>query len=131
METLSLLMIGYIALELFEVQWQKADTIIGMLQRIHQRYSQNILLFFILHPTFSFGIWLMMVTKGSTASIVLLFIKAADIATKIILIQQVFEKKDVPPALESILSAPLNHVMPYIGLLAYPPLVAAALIFRF
>ena len=129
METLYLLMIGYIALELFEVQWQKADTIIGMLQRIYLRYSQNILLFFILHPTFSFGIWLMMVTKGSTAAIVLLFIKAADIATKIILIQQVFEKKDVPPELESMLSAPLNPIMPYIGLLVYPPLVFMALMF--
>jgi len=122
-------MIGYIVLELFEVQWQKADTIIGMLQRIYKRYSQNILLFFILHPTFIFGIWLMMVTNASAASMILLFVKAADIATKIVLIQQVFEKKDVPPELESMLSAPLNPAMPYIGLLVYPPLVYMALMF--
>ena len=122
-------MIGYIVLELFEVQWQKADTIIGMLQRIYKRYSQNILLFFILHPTFIFGIWLMMVTNASAASMILLFIKAVDIATKIVLIQQVFEKKDVPPELENMLSAPLNPAMPYIGLLVYPPLVYMALMF--
>jgi hypothetical protein len=122
-------MIGYIVLELSEVQWQKADTIIGMLQRIHKRYSQNILLFSILHPTFIFGIWLMMVTNASAASMMLLFIKAVDIATKIVLIQQVFEKKDVPPELENMLSAPLNPAMPYIGLLVYPPLVYMALMF--
>jgi hypothetical protein len=122
-------MIGYIVLELFEVQWQKADTIISMLQRIHKRYSQNILLFFILHPTFIFGIWLMMVTNASAASMILLFIKAVDIATKIVLIQQVFEKKDVPPELENMLSVPLNPAMPYIGLLVYPPLVYMALMF--
>ena len=127
-DTLYLLVLFYIALELFELQWQKADSIMGMLLRMHQKYRQNVLIFLLHHPTFIFSVWLIMVSDFTLASTVLLFIKTVDIATKIILIDQVFEKREISQELSLILLTPLHPVVPYIGVLAYTPMVYLSLI---
>ena len=113
----------YILLELFETQWQKADTMMGMLLRMYERYRSNILLFLILHPTFYFTIYLAMATNYRAEILFVLFIKTFDIATKIILIIQIFEKKEVSMELSQMLITPLHKLMPYIGLIVYVPLV--------
>ena len=100
-----------------------------MLSRMYHRYKENILLFFVLHPTYYLGIWLVMVTDASFGAIILLFIKTVDIATKVILIQQVFEKKELSAEMTMMLNAPLHPLMPYIGVFVYPPLVYMALTF--
>ncbi len=128
MDTLISIVIVYILLELFEAQWQKADSLMGMLLRMHRRYAQSILLFLIMHPTYYFAIWLAMVTDLSFASAILLLIKTVDIATKILLIQKVFEKRALTQELTMVLLAPLHPLMPYLGLMIYTPLVIIALI---
>ena len=129
MESLYTLLLVSILLELFEVQWQKADTLMGMLLRMYQRYQKNMLLFLVMHPTFYFAIWLMMVTDASYGAIALLFVKTIDIATKIMLIQQVFEKKELSQEISMMLLAPLKPIMPYLGVFVYPPMVYMALVF--
>jgi len=129
MESLYTLLLVSILLELFEVQWQKADTLMGMLLRMYQRYQKNMLLFLVMHPTFYFAIWLMMVTDASYGAIALLFVKTIDIATKIMLIQQVFEKKELSQEFSIMLLAPLKPIMPYLGVFVYPPIVYMALMF--
>jgi hypothetical protein len=128
METLFALMIVYLFLELFEAAWQKAPTLLGMLVRIHRRYERNIFYFLLLHPTYYFAIWLILQTQLSLPSVLLLFIKTVDIATKIVLMQQVFEKQEVSLQLHEVLMAPLEKWMPYVGLAVYPPLVLWALL---
>ncbi len=118
----------YIFLELFETQWQKADTMMGMLLNMYERYRNSMLLFLVLHPTFYFTIYLAMTTNYSTEILFVLFIKTFDIATKIILINQVFEKKEVSAEVSQILTAPLHKLMPYVGLIVYVPLVYMGLI---
>ena len=98
-----------------------------MLVRIHERYRKSIFYFLILHPTYYFAIWLILVTGTSVPSVVLLFIKTLDIATKLVLIQQVFHKKEVSAQMHDMLMAPIRPWMPYAGLLVYPPLAAWAL----
>ncbi len=52
----------YIVFELYEVQWQKADTMGGMLLRMYQYYKKSIFLFLVMHPTFYFAVTFMIFT---------------------------------------------------------------------
>ena len=117
----------FVLLEIYEISWQKAPSIMGMLIRMNKYYSKNILLFLIMHPTFYFAIGFAMITDYSPSAMILLFIKTVDIATKIILIQQVFQKRELSHELSLILLAPINSFLPYIGLLLYPILIALAI----
>jgi hypothetical protein len=123
MENIVILLIIYIGLELFEIQWQKADNLIGVLGKLYRYYHKNIILFFLMHPTFYFGIGLAMVTDLAFSAIALVFIKTVDMATKILLIQQVFEKKELSAEMSAMLIAPLHPLMPYLSVLVYTPLV--------
>jgi len=116
----------FILLEIFEVSWQKAHSIMGMLLRMHKYYSKSVLLFLVMHPTFYFSIGFVMITNGAASGMILLFIKTVDIATKILLIQQVFEKRKLSQELSLILLAPINNFLPYIGLIIYPILIVLA-----
>jgi hypothetical protein len=117
----------FVLLELYEITWQKAPSIMGMLIRMNRYYSKNILLFLIMHPTFYFTIWFVMITNSATSAMILLFIKTVDIATKILLIQQVFQKRELTQELSLILLAPINSFLPYMGLALYPILIILAI----
>lgn len=116
----------FILFELFEISWQKAQSIMGMLLKMYKYYNKSIFLFLIMHPTFYFSIFFAMITDYSIASLIILLIKIGDIATKILLIQQVFVKRELSQELSLVLLAPINWFLPYIGLLIYPPLVILA-----
>jgi len=113
----------FILLESFEIYWQKAPTIMGMLLRMHKYYKKNIFLFFLMQPTFIFAIGFAMINNYNPYAMILLFIKTADIATKILLLEQVFSKKEVSHEISMILIAPINNFLPYMGFVAYPPLI--------
>jgi len=127
MENIYLLIILYIALELFEIQWQKADTIMNVLGQLYRYYHKNLILFFMMHPTFYFGIALAMITDFSFSALALVFIKTVDMATKILLIQQVFEKKELSVEMSAMLLSPLSPLMPYLSVAVYTPLVYFAI----
>jgi len=117
----------YVLLEFFEINWQKAPSIMGMLLRMYKYYKKSIFLFLVMHPTFYFAVWFAMLSDYSVASMILLFIKTADIATKILLIQQVFIKKELSQELSLVLLAPINSFLPYLGLVIYPTLIVISL----
>ena len=123
MENIYLLLIIYIALELFEIRWQKGSNLITMLSKMYRYYKRNIFLFFLMHPTYYFGIGLVMLTDYALSAVILLVIKTIDITTKILLIQQVFEKKELTPEMSAMLIAPLHPLMPYLSVFVYTPLV--------
>lgn len=127
MENIYLLLIVYIALELFEIQWQKANDLLSVLSKLYRYYRKNIILFFLMHPTFYFGIGLAMITDLAFSAVALVFIKTVDMATKILLIQQVFEKQELSPEMSAMLITPLHPLMPYLSILVYTPLVYFAL----
>lgn len=127
-DILALLLLFYIILELFEWQWQRADSMMGMLVKMYKIYNINILLFLLMHPTFIFGIWLVMRSDFSMASVVLLFVKTVDIATKILFIQQIFEKRQLSQEMSMMLLTPLHPLLPFVGLIAYTPMVYLALV---
>ena len=116
----------YIALEIYEVQWQKANTMIGMLARMYEQYEKNIFIFLLMHPTFSFSLMFAMITNYNEYALMLVGIKTIDLATKMVLIKKVFIDKQLSEEMTLALLAPLNKFMPYIGLLVYPPLIFLA-----
>jgi len=117
----------FIFLEFYEVSWQKAPSIMGMLIRMHRYYAKNILLFLIMHPTFYFAIGFVMLSQYNPYALILFLIKTIDIATKIQLIEQVFVKKELKQELSLILLAPINNFLPYLGIIIYPVLIVFAL----
>ena len=117
----------YIILEFFEVSWQKAPSLMGMLLRMYKYYHKNILLFLLMHPTFYFAIGFVMLSDYNGFALLLVFIKALDIATKILLIEQVFIKKELSYELSLVLLAPINSFLPYLGMFLYPFLILLAL----
>jgi hypothetical protein len=122
------LTLAYILLELFETRWQQSGTMMGMLVNMYEKYRQNMLYFLIFHPTYYFTIYLSMTTNYSAEILLVLFVKTFDIATKIILIRQIFEKREISRELSQVLLTPLHKLMPYIGLIVYVPLVYMGLL---
>jgi hypothetical protein len=116
----------FMILELYEITWQKAPTVMGMISKINKYYSKSIFLFLIMHPTFYFSIGFAMLTDYNIFAIILLFLKTADIATKILLIEQIFKKKKLSHELSLALLTPINNFLPYIGLFIYPLFIILA-----
>ena len=114
----------FMLLEIYEISWQKAPSIMGMLIRMYKYYSKSILLFLIMQPTFYFAIGFAMLSDYHPSAMILLFIKTADIATKILLLEQVFKKRELTQELSLVLLAPINNFLPYMGLIIYPILIA-------
>lgn len=117
----------FVLLEFFEVSWQKAPTIMGMIIKMHRYYSKSIFLFLIMHPTFYFSIGFAMLTDLNMYALILLFLKTLDISTKILLIEQIYTKRELSQELSLILLAPINNFLPYIGIFIYPLLILLAL----
>jgi hypothetical protein len=80
-----------------------------------------------MQPTFYFSVAFAMLTDYHWASILMLLIKTSDIATKILLLEQVFIKRELSHELSLILLAPINSFLPYIGLFTYPIFIILSL----
>lgn len=117
----------FVLLEFYEISWQKAPSIMGMLIRMHKYYSISIFIFLIMQPTFIFSIGFFILSDYNIYAMILLFIKTVDVVVKILLIEQVFTKKKLSQEMSLILLAPINNFLPYMGLLLYPPLIALAI----
>ena len=117
----------FMVLELYEVLWQKATTLIGMLARMYQHYHRSVFVFLLMHPTFYFLLAFMMLNDYNIYAVLLLSIKTMDIVMKLILIKQVFIDKEISSEMSMMLLTPIHKFLPYIGLVAYPPLIYMAL----
>ena len=117
----------FVFLELYEISWQKAPSIMGMIIRMNRYYSKSILLFLIMQPTFYFAIGFAILCDYDIFAIIFLFLKTADVATKILLIEQIFTKKSLSQEMSLILLSPIDSFLPYIGLIIYPILIALAI----
>lgn len=117
----------FVILESYEISWQKAPTIMGMVIRMNKYYAKSVLLFLVMQPTFYFAIGFVMLSDYNIYAMILLFLKTVDISTKILLIEQVFTKRELSHDMSLILLSPINSFLPYMGLLVYPPLIALAL----
>ncbi|MDA7817480.1 hypothetical protein N9A28_04770 [Sulfurimonas sp.] len=117
----------FILFEIYEISWQKANTIMGMLARMYGKYSQSIIRFLLMQPTFIYSIGFAMICEFNGYATTLLIIKAIDVATKIVLLDKIFNKKELSDEMTLALLAPIHFMVPYIGLFLYPTLIFLAL----
>jgi len=116
----------YIVLEVYEVQWQKANTLIGMLARMYEHYQKSAFIFLLMHPTLYFVIFFMLESDYNSYVVALFSIKSIDIATKMLLLKKVFMDKELSKEISMALMVPLNRVILYLGLVIYLPLIYMA-----
>ena len=117
----------YVLLEAYEIWWQKAQTLLGILAKMFHYYKRNVWIFFLMQPTFYFTLIFMMLCDYNPYSVILFFLKASDLLTKIILMKQVFIEKKVEKELSELIVAPLPQFLLYVGLVLYPILIIMAL----
>ena len=88
MEILSLFLI-FVALEFFESKWQKSDTLYGLLNNNFQIFQKNIFLYFLLHLTFFYTIFVSFYLNNfSFWMSSILIIKFLDISFKLSLMKK-------------------------------------------
>ena len=128
MENALSLTLMLVMLELFEVMIQRADTLYGIVERLYGWYRKSIFLFFLVHPTFYFMLFVAVATDIlNFYMIVILAMKIFDLFYKIELIKTVFIKEEVPAELSAMLQWKIPSWFYLMGVMLYPPLLFLAL----
>lgn len=122
-----LLFILFIGAELFEMLWQKSQTLLQMLEKIYRYYQRSPYLLYLMHPSYIFSLYLLFVSGFSLWIAAIVAIKSLDIAFKILLIHKHFVRHELGEEMEQILSQRLHPFMLSIGLFFYPFLLFQAL----
>lgn len=117
MDILSLFFI-FLAIELFEANWQKSDTLYGMLQNNYSIYKINIFLFFLLNSSFIYTIFLIVYLKNySILLLTILGIKFLDISLKINLMNKISNEVDLENIMPNI---NIGIFLRYANVIIYP-----------
>jgi hypothetical protein len=123
-----LFVLTLIVLELFEAWWQRAETMIGVLANGYRYYQKSIFLFFLMHPSFYFILFVILFTQTLNGwMITILLLKVVDIFFKITLMQNLFVQNKVDEMMGSILQEPLSPWIFLTGAGLYPFLLFYAL----
>lgn len=127
MTTLLTLFIFFISLEIFESNWQKADTFYGVVKNNYQAYDKNIFLFFLLNPTFYFSIYLAMKFSNFgflMSSIIVL--KFMDISFRLYLMQKIKNDEDIFNLVP--IDIKYTNTLRYFNVVLYPATFVLALL---
>lgn len=122
-----LLFILFIAAELFEMLWQKSQTLLQMLEKIYGYYQRSPYLLYLMHPSYIFSLYLLFISDFSLWIAAIVAIKSLDIVFKILLIHKYFVQHELSEEMELILAQRLHPFMLSIGLFFYPFLLFQAL----
>ena len=116
----------FLALELFESNWQKSDSLYGVIANNYKVYKKSIYLYFLMNPSFFYAIYLSMTLNnfGFWMSLIIV-LKFADIATRLSILSKIDRDEDISNVLP--LDIPMNIYFRYMNLFIYIP----ALIFAF
>ena len=128
MEILTQLIIIMIVLELIEANLQKAGALGKMIEKLYVYYNKSVFLFFMIHPTFYFVLFVSLYLNVLNFYIIaILTIKVFDIFFKIELIRQRYIRRDMDRELEGMLSMKLTPWMGLLGVLMHVPLLFMAI----
>jgi len=118
MDFISLLLI-FIALELFESTWQKSDSLFGFLNNNFNFFRKNIFIYFLLHLTFFYTIFLSFYYNNFGFWMSSIFIvKFADISFKL----YIMKKLSNGDLIEEIIpmNIPMTPSLRYFNVVIYP-----------
>jgi len=128
MDILTQFIVIMIVLELFEAHLQKAETLGAVIDKLYLYYKQSVFLFFIIHPTFYFVLFISLYLNVLNFYIItILLIKIFDIFFKIELIKQRYIYQNMEKELESMLTLKMAPWMGFLGVLIYVPLLFMAI----
>jgi len=128
MEILVELIIIMIILELIEAHLQKAETLKEMIEKLYLYYDKSVFLFFIIHPTFYFVLFVSLYLDILDFYIVaILTIKTFDMFFKIELIKQCYLNKTIDDELKRMLTMQLTPWMSVLGVFIHAPLLFIAI----
>ncbi len=113
------IMLALVLFEFYEISWQKADTIMGMLAKMYEVYRKNLVLFLLKHPSYIISVYILLKTNYDFFAIVLVVLKSLDILTKIVFMQKIFDENRTNEV-DKIFYEPMPKFFPYIGLGIYP-----------
>ena len=129
METILTYVSILVVLELFEAYMQKADTLYGVMEKLNVWYQKSIFAFFLIHPSFYFVLFVVVVTDVlNLYMILILTFKIFDLFYKIELIKSIFIRQKVPADLSAMLEWKIPSWFFLMGVGLYPPLLFYALL---
>lgn len=114
-----LLLLIFIGLEIFESSWQKSDTFYGMIYNNYAIFQKNIFLYFILHSTFFYTIFLSLKHNdfGFWMSSIFL-VKFFDVAFKLTLMKKLSSGQQIEEIIP--MNMAITPVLRYFNVLVYP-----------
>lgn len=118
MDLFSLLLI-FMAVELFESNWQKHDTLYGLIYNNYQIYTKNIFLYFLLHASFFYALAVTVYLNNFDfwmASIVI--VKFLDMAVKLNMMQKLTSGLEIHEVMP--MNVKMTPLFRYFNVLLYP-----------
>lgn len=119
MDNILFLFFLFIALELFEVNWQKSDSLYGVIYNNYLIYKKSLFTFFIFNPTFFYALFLLVyLNVDSMLLIAIAVVKFIDVFFKI----SMMKKLDNGEKMEDIMrvNAKMGFTFRYMNVLIYP-----------
>lgn len=117
MDIFSLFLI-FIAVELFESNWQKSDTLYGLLANNYKIYNSNLLIYFILNAGFIYSVFLVIYLQNNSFWMLsIVGVKFLDIAFKLNIMTKISQGF---PLEEVIPNVKMNFVFRYMNAVIYP-----------
>ena len=114
--------------ELFEVYWQRSDTLLQSLAKGYSLHKKSIFLLLIMHPSYLYTLFVCVVFEIYNWAIVLiLLLKSLDMVVKISLIEKIFVKKNIGIDMQTMLEGHTPLRVYLIALFTYPYLMYVAL----
>ena len=118
MKILSLFLI-FVTLEFFESKWQKSDTLYGLLNNNFQIFQKNIFLYFLLHVTFFYTIFVSFYLNNfSFWMSSILIIKFLDISFKLSLMKKLSNGTNIEEIIPFNMT--MVPILRYMGVIIYP-----------
>ncbi len=119
------LLIIFMAVELFESNWQKHDTIYGLIYNNFLIYQKNIFFYFILHASFFYalGVAIYLSNFGFWMSSIIV-IKFLDMAVKLNMMQKLAAGVDIKEVMP--MNIKMTNLFRYFNVILYPFCFAVA-----
>jgi hypothetical protein len=117
MEIISLFLI-FIAIEIFESNWQKSDTLYGLLVNNYTIYKKNLFLYFFLNLSFIYTIFLVIYLQNdSFLMLSIVVMKFIDISFRLNIMTKIANNTPLEEIMPNI---KISFILRYFNVIIYP-----------
>ncbi len=119
MDNLIFLFFLFVALELFEANWQKSESLYGVIYNNFLVYQKSLFTFFILNPTFFYVLFLTIyLNTDSFLMYAMMIIKFVDVAFKITMMKKLSQGQKMEEIMP--VNVKMGFVYRYMNVVIYP-----------